>query len=275
MKVNGVLTGVLLGLVALATASCGGKEADIRGEFMAGCEGPGAREDICTCAFDKLKEHYGLETLISMHEQGFAPPDFAQTVVSAGLQCRSGDVESPLVSLAGQEMEGDTQSGASEVLGEPVVWRDGNAYPASKVGEWHSGTPANLSELEEAVDVAIQAMARQEDGTEYRDARHTVTGDLNGDSQSDIAAIFTIEVAAYNSYTQYLVVATGQPDGAVQWADTISVGGRGHEASGLKIEAGAIKLAAWTQGPDDPDCCPTMAVTTDYMLHNGKLRQLM
>lgn len=273
MRANGALTGVLLGLTVLTIASCGGKEAEVRGEFMAGCEGPGAQQEICECAFDKLKEHYGVETLIAMHEEGFAPPDFAQTLVSAGLQCRGGDVYESLGSLGVGGI--DEQSGASDVLGEPVVWRDGTPYPASKVEAWHGGTPPNLSQLEGAVDTAIQVKAREDGGAEYRDARQAVTGDLNGDSQSDIAAIFTIEIAAYNSYTQYLAVATGQPDGAVQWADTIAVGGRGHEATGLTIEAGAIKLASLTQGPDDPDCCPTMEVTTDYMLHNGKLRQLM
>ena len=273
MKANGILSGLLLALTTLATASCGGIEAEIRGQFMEGCEGPGASDAVCECAFDKLEGHYGMEGMIAMHEEGIVPPDFAQALVAAGMQCRSGDVDSPLMS-DGREQA--SRPDEAEVLGEPVVWRDGNPYPQSKADEWHdSSAPPNLSQLEAAADAAIRGKARDDGGEEYQDARRSVTGDLNGDGQSDIAAIFTVEVAADNSYTQYLVVATGQADGTVQWADTIPVGGRGHEVTGLTIQEGAAQLTSLTVGPEDPDCCPTMEVTADYLLHNGKLRKFM
>lgn len=273
MRTNEVLSGLLLVVTALGTASCGGVEAEIRGQFMDGCEGPGASDAVCECAFDKLEGYYGMAGLIAMHEEGIVPPDFGPALVAAGLQCRSGDVDSPLMS-SGHEQE--SRPDEAEVLGEPVVWRDGTPYPQSKVDEWHdSGAPPNQSQLEAAVDTAIQAQAQEDGGAEYRNARRSATGDLNGDGQSDIAAIFTVEVAAYNGYTQYLVVATGQADGTVQWTDTVPVGGRGNEVTGLTIQEGAAKLTSLTLGPEDPDCCPTMEVTTEYLLHNGELRQFM
>lgn len=281
------LVSMLLALTAsMMVVSCGGK---VRSEFVAGCTSQGAPESGCECAYDKLEDHYGLDVMEEMQHAGVVPPGFGNAMVTAVVQCKTGGADSVSLTLPGSggETERELAELFADILAEPVVRKEGVVQPASLMAndpgpEQTQLLPSETYKSEVGVDTrygavvenVILATATAEGGSEYKDVRRVETGDVNGDGLPDAAAMFTIEVAASNSYTQYLAVLIGQSGAASKLIDVVAVGGAGQQASDLEIEDGAIRMKVLTQGPNDPNCCPTLESEVEYLLHNGKLKRV-
>jgi hypothetical protein len=270
---------LLVAIASVMAASCGGKA---RSEFVAGCTSQGAPKSICKCVYSKLQDKYGLGAMEEMQERGVTPPDFAEAIVSSAAQCgaRGGQDASSRYSDSGRAPGLESSASATDILGEPVIWHEGVAYPASQMpsdtGVEQEGekSPASVTSINQMLDSTITTRAKNDGGSEYVEARRVVKGDVNGDGLPDTAVMFTIEVTADNTYMQYLTVLMLQTDGSSRLTDTIAVGSAGQQASDLRIQDGAIKVKSLTQGPDDPDCCPTFESEVEYLLHNGKLKRI-
>lgn len=252
-------------------SACDGK---VESEFVAGCTSQGATKSKCTCLYSKLKDKYGEEGLEAMQEGKTVLPGFLEANVVGAAQCSGVD---PSVALREMGIEPASRAPAQAVIGEP-------AAPQSEPGEAPStdgrAAASGAADADQAADAAViasavAAMASSEGGEEYKDARHSVAGDLNGDGVSDVAVLFTVEISATNTSTQHLSAFLRQADGTLQFADTASVGSTGGDAiNGVAIDAGSIKVKTLTRGPDDPDCCPSVEGSVEYLLHNGKLKRV-
>jgi len=97
-----------------------------------------------------------------------------------------------------------------------------------------------------------------------------VYGDLNGDGVED-AAVLLVESSGGSGVFTYLgaqLNQAGQPvDGGTVW-----VGDR-TQIKSMAIENGQAVLEVVTQGPNDPQCCPTAKVRKTYALQDGKLAE--
>lgn len=187
----------------------------------------------------------------------------------AGLEAKPQRLtEAGAVNLAGCSVpEGIPVEDAERITCAPVE----APAPLNEAGsEAHS---AQLSD-DDVIGGAIAVTAGSEAGSEYKDARKVAVGDLDGDGAIDSAVLFTIEVSSGNASTQYVSVLLRQSDGSLKLADTAPVGGTGNAIGEVAVEAGSVRLKTLTLGPDDPDCCPSVEGTVEYLLHNGKLRQV-
>jgi heat shock protein HslJ len=92
-------------------------------------------------------------------------------------------------------------------------------------------------------------------------------GDLNGDGVDD-AAVLLVENSGGTGVFTYVGVqlnVDGQPvDAGTAW-----VGDR-TQAKSMAIENGQVIMEIVTQGPSDPQCCPTLKVRKIYALQDGK-----
>ncbi|MGF6727769.1 hypothetical protein P3T43_007161 [Paraburkholderia sp. GAS41] len=77
--------------VALALSACQSKLDKSEEIFVNGCHDQGGETSVCTCIFDKLKDHYGADQLLDSDRRlpSQLPPDFSQSVLDAGAQCRA------------------------------------------------------------------------------------------------------------------------------------------------------------------------------------------
>lgn len=269
MGLNRKIVGLCVIAISALLVSCDGK---VKSEFVAGCTSQGAPESRCTCLYGKLKDKYGEDGLEAIQEGKTVLPGFVEATVVKSAECSGVDPSTALKQLG---IEGESNASAASPVGEPVVPNDGagEATPATDSEEVMAGA-------EQAADVAVIASAiantaSSEGGQEYRDARQTAAGDLNGDGVSDAVVLFTVEVGSANTSTQFLSAFLRQADGTLQVAGSTSVGSAGGDAvNGVAIEAGSIKLKTLTRGPDDPDCCPSVEGAVEYLLHNGKLKRV-
>lgn len=261
-----VMSALLVAAASTMAASCGGK---VRSEFVAGCMSQGASESKCTCLYDKLEDKYGVDSLEAMQKGETMLPDFVEATTVGAAQCSGVD---PATALKQLGIESESSDVASNVLGEPIA--QGGAADASAQADGGE-TSAHVQASDDAViESAIAITARSEAGDEYQDARKVAAGDLDGDGTSDAAALFTIEAGSQNTSTQYLSAFLRQGDGALKFASATTVGGTGNAINDVVVEEGAIRLKTLTLGPDDPDCCPSVERKVEYLLHNGKLKQV-
>lgn len=93
-------------------------------------------------------------------------------------------------------------------------------------------------------------------------------GDLNGDDLED-AAVFLVENSGGSGNFIYLAVAINQAGQPFNVA-TQFLGDRVGLTS-IAINRGQITVSMVTQGPNDPLCCPTLAVTLAYRLQGDRL----
>lgn len=78
--------------LVLLLSACGQSKIDKAEEsFVDGCHLQGAENSVCSCIFDKLKDRYGAEQLVSFDRVGPVglPSDFGKTVVEGAAQCRN------------------------------------------------------------------------------------------------------------------------------------------------------------------------------------------
>lgn len=269
MNLNRKVAGLCVVVISALLASCDGK---VRSEFIAGCTSQGALKSKCTCLYGKLKDKYGEDGLEAMQEGKTVLPGFVEANVVGAAQCSGVDPSAALTELG---IERESNASTASPLGEPVAANQGAGDAASP-----TDSAAATADADQAADVAVIAnaiavTASSEDGEEYRDARHTAVGDLNGDGASDAAVLFAVEVSSTNTSTQFLSAFLRQPDGTLLFVGTTPVGSTGGDAiNGVAIESGSIKLKTLTRGPDDPDCCPSVEGAVEYLLHNGKLKRV-
>lgn len=238
---------VSLAVAAVLLSGCGGK---VSSEFVAGCKSGGASEEVCECMYEKLEGHYGFEAMEAMQARNVTPPDFMEKGAVIAAECR------------GIEVPKD-----AAILGEPFV-------PPSTAAE-SEATVVTESADESAVDQAIQIAASAVSGEEYRDARHSASGDIDGDGRSDLAVVFTVEVASANTAMQNLAAFVRQQDGGLRFAGSTVVGAQGGASVGrVAIDQGSVVLTTLTLGPNDPDCCPSIETSTRFTLAEGSLKQM-
>ncbi|MBI4780174.1 MAG: hypothetical protein HY785_02505 [Oscillatoriophycideae cyanobacterium NC_groundwater_1537_Pr4_S-0.65um_50_18] len=88
-------------------------------------------------------------------------------------------------------------------------------------------------------------------------------GDLNGDRLEDAVSLLTLNTGGSGVFT-YLVASVNQ-DGALKPSIPVLLGDR-IQFQSMAIESGKINVSMVTQGPNDPMCCPTLAVTHSFTL---------
>jgi hypothetical protein len=102
-------------------------------------------------------------------------------------------------------------------------------------------------------------------------ANHMAFGDLNGEGMED--AVVAIIYSGGGSGTFYYLAAMLNQDGLpVQVAITF-LGDRSPVKS-IEIVGDNIYASYVTQGPDDPQCCPTQAVTKKFQLQVDQLTEV-
>lgn len=89
MTLRMMMMAALVVTMALGMAGCRNKLDRFRVDFIDGCKQGGATTALCTCVFDHMKQRYGEDGLLRMEAQQTPPPDFVETMVSAGQQCRA------------------------------------------------------------------------------------------------------------------------------------------------------------------------------------------
>lgn len=262
-----VMRMLLVAVVAMMVAACGGK---LRSKFVAGCASQGAPESRCECVYDKLEDKYGSDGLEAMQEGEVLLPGFAEATAIGAAQCSGVDSSTALQQLG---IESGSTDGSNSNPREPIAQDDAAAAAAQSDGGEPSAQSGRASD-EAVIENAIAITSGSEAGDEHTDARKMAIGDLNGDGASDAAALFTIEIDSQNTSMQYLSAFLRQDDGVLEYTDTTPVGGSGSAINEMTVEEGAVRLKLLTLGPDDPDCCPSVEGEVEYLLHNGKLKQV-
>jgi hypothetical protein len=262
-----VMRVLLVAAASMVMAACGGK---VRSEFVAGCTSQGAPESKCDCLYDKLEHKYGVDGLEAMQKGEVMLPGFTEATAVGAAQCSGVDPSTALKQLG---IESESTDGSNRSFSEPVA-QDGAAAVATPSDDGEPSAQGGQASDEAVIDNAIAITASSEAGDEYTDARKVAAGDLNGDGASDSAALFTIEDGAKNTSTQFLSAFLRQSDGSLKFASTTPVGRAGDAINGVAVEEGAIRLKTLTLGPDDSDCCPSVEGRVEYLLHNGKLKQV-
>lgn len=176
---------------------------------------------------------------------------------------REGDVN-----LAGCESPaGLTQDEAGKVA---CTQEDPAAAPVTPVVTAPGNTPDS-----EVILAAIAGQAQQDGGSEYGEARKTVEGDFTGDSSPDIAVLYTLEGAGGGNGSVTYLAAFVRGAGQLRLADTATVSGLGSSVQDISLSGGTVHLKILLQGPDDPDCCPTVEEKETYVFHGGKWMQVL
>ena len=104
MRMESLIAGVSAICMTLVMAACS-KEGKARSAIVAGCMSQGATRDVCMCAYGKLRDTYGVATLVAMDEKGVVPPDFSASLIAVGNQCSSrqlSDNSSGLMGVGGR-----------------------------------------------------------------------------------------------------------------------------------------------------------------------------
>ncbi len=99
----------------------------------------------------------------------------------------------------------------------------------------------------------------------------TVYGDLNGDGVDDAASLL-VENSGGSGVFTYVGVQLNEGGQPVD-AGTVWVGDR-TQIKSMGIENGQIVMEVVTQGPDDPQCCPTQKVRKTYAVQNGQVTEV-
>jgi len=125
------------------------------------------------------------------------------------------------------------------------------------------------------IDKFIAGQESGENGTEAKNYRSVLTGDLNHDGIADAAVLYTLEGGnGTNNYVRYLAVFVRVKEQLVPVAYA-AVGGKNYRAIAMRaIEDGVILCETIGYAPKDPSCCPTIKGSTRYVLEGEKLKEL-
>ncbi|MCB0166914.1 MAG: META domain-containing protein [Anaerolineae bacterium] len=97
-------------------------------------------------------------------------------------------------------------------------------------------------------------------------------GDLNGDGVEDAVVLLSENSGGSGTFI-YLAAVINQ-DGQPVNVATTQLPGNGPQLKSMTIEEGQIILEVVTQGPDDPECCPTAKQRLTYTLQDDALTQV-
>jgi len=128
-------------------------------------------------------------------------------------------------------------------------------------------------EAQTVVNRFIRSQQSRARGSEYKEGRKIVTGDLDGDGNPDVAVLYTLEGAhgGSNDYNQYLAVFLNV-NGKYAYKGQRRVGGRFERNMDLKsIEGGKILVDTMEYLPSDPSCCPSKKGSAQFALTGGRL----
>lgn len=72
-------------------SGCSSEIDKVESTFVDGCSQSGGSSVVamCQCAFERLVDHYGKETIVAMNRNGTAPPDFGKVLAQSAMQCRN------------------------------------------------------------------------------------------------------------------------------------------------------------------------------------------
>lgn len=73
-------------LLSILLVACGSKYED---DFIRGCTSTGAKEAVCSCAFEHVHEVFTDEDLDHMQRTMEMPPSYQHVMVNAVLACRN------------------------------------------------------------------------------------------------------------------------------------------------------------------------------------------
>ncbi len=93
-------------------------------------------------------------------------------------------------------------------------------------------------------------------------------GDLDGDGQTDTAVLLAANTGGSGTFIYLAAVALR--DGRPVNPATTLLGDR-VQVKSLSIDNGQIAVTLLTQGPDDPQCCPSQEVTRTFRLSGDQL----
>jgi uncharacterized membrane protein len=96
-------------------------------------------------------------------------------------------------------------------------------------------------------------------------------GDLNGDGQGDAAVVLITDPGGSGEFCDLAAVLN--VDGEPRNVASHPLGDRVRLDS-IAVVAGQVNLTMVTHGPNDPMCCPTLAVTATYELRQGALAEV-
>lgn len=118
-----------------------------------------------------------------------------------------------------------------------------------------------LKDGEYSNDAAKVAVNLVEDFTRF--------GDLTGDGQAD-ALVLLITTTGASGIVYDIAVVAREASGQLNVRATKNLGER-IDLKKLEIRADKIHADYITQGPDDPQCCPTVPVTAVFNYETGNL----
>lgn len=307
---NGLNAKWIMGACLLTLMTGCKSELDkVREEFIDNCKTGNASTEICECAIDRLQDHYGEKGLVAIKEQGVMPPDFMAQLARAGEGCRNeaqGLTQEGDINLAGCKVPGGLTPGDAEQIRcssvdltvdaapgllEPAAGVSSDLDMAAAAAAAAAAQAASTAEATYAanaaanqgaslgqagddarvISAAIAVQASQGGGSEYKEGRRLVEGDLNGDGVLDVAVLYTLEGAG-GSMTSISYLAAFLREGSqLRESDTEILSGA---AEALALKDGMAHVRLLSHGPDDPRCCPSIREDAAFVIHGNKWLQV-
>ncbi|MCD2453450.1 hypothetical protein GO003_024010 [Methylicorpusculum oleiharenae] len=135
---------------------------------------------------------------------------------------------------------------------------------------------AKQNEDTSIIDLLIAEQEKQDEGSEYKDVREVVNGDLNNDGIQDTVVLYSIDGGGGgNMSEQYLAVFLRLKD-ALKPIANIMVGntsGLYRIANSITLTGTSIEIETSEYVQDDARCCPSKKGKTFYVLADGKLKE--
>ncbi len=125
------------------------------------------------------------------------------------------------------------------------------------------------------IEKFIANQATRDAGEEYEAARKVMAGDLNRDSVSDVAVLFSIEGQnGTNNYVQYLAVFVRAKSGLVAVAHIVVGGKLNRDVELQSIKNNVIFCKTLSYRANDPASSPSKKGTARFVLVRRRLKEL-
>lgn len=156
----------------------------------------------------------------------------------------------------------------------PEALPAGKSFAELNADQTLSNSSLLLERLNSTLEAAIQQQTSMTDAQEYFDARGIYESDIDGDGAKDAMVLYTLEGSI--GVTRHLALLK-----RIDTADG-TAGTRYEFIASTDVEKGAsevqnagrqqINVLSLVQGPDDPDCCPSVSEVTKYLIEGNELR---